>query len=274
MLTVYNIDDGSDLRRGKVASLLLPQEDLLERLVALIHNKPKCWRTTKKGWFGRVKKVSVCTWEGVVCDEAQTITRLLWTSTYGFYLRGALSWPYLPKSLHHGHVVRQRGLQGNITEIQYPSNLISLTAGHSSFSGTLDLTHLPPTLLELKLQKNHIHGGLDFSALPLTLRVLLLHGNRFTGSVQLDNLPGTLQRLQLDHNFLEGELDLKNLLESKNQNFDLDVRYNQFSSYAPNVTLPGNVRYLPQRMQETSDDSSSGSSSYSLSDSMTDLHSY
>ena len=76
MHCLYSVDDGSDLRRGKVTSLLLPQEDMVERLISNVTEKHKSWRTTKKNMFGRVQRLSVCQWRGVTCDKEEMVRRI------------------------------------------------------------------------------------------------------------------------------------------------------------------------------------------------------
>mmetsp|Transcript_2631 Transcript_2631/g.3513 ORF Transcript_2631/g.3513 Transcript_2631/m.3513 type:complete len:251 (+) Transcript_2631:43-795(+) len=249
MFTVYNADDGSDLRRGKVSSYLLPQEDMMERFVSPILEKPKSWKTSKKGWFGKVKKVSVCTWLGVVCDSTQTIIGISWYHSFRtLRLRGHLSWDNLPKTLLHIAVVGHPRLEGAVTEIQYPEQLDYFIAETNVLSGALDLTNLPRTLTEMMVQSNRFSGEINLTALPPMLLQLFLDRNLFTGTIKLDKLPETIQYLGLHRNRLEGVVDLKTLLKPTNRDVivHLDLRRNNFSSYAPDVKLPSYVMYLPQ----------------------------
>ena len=78
MHNLCGIDDGSDLRLGKVTALLLPEEDMLERFVSNVTEKDESWRTTKKNInvFRRVKRVSPCNWWGFVCNEKQQVEEI------------------------------------------------------------------------------------------------------------------------------------------------------------------------------------------------------
>ena len=272
MLTVYNVDDGADLRRGRVNSLLLPQEDLVERFVSLLHDKPKSWRTTKKGWFGKLKSVSVCTWQGAACDSTRTITGLTWPRS-DVFLNGQLCWQYLPRSLLRVNIAHHGRLQGDLTDIQYPPGLYSLIAGYNSFSGTMDLTNLPDPLIELKLDSNLLSGNLNLSSLPPVLHVLLLDRNRFSGTISLDKLPMSLYSLQLSHNLLKGVAEFQCHITPKSRPLHIDLRFNQFTSYTPTVKLPSNLKYCPQMSdrRRTYSCSDSSSSSDCTTDSYADF---
>ena len=95
MLNLYCVDDGRDLRRGKVSMALLPQEQMMERFTENVRHKMKSWKTTKRrGLLGRVKIVSVCTWQGVTCNERSEISSVNWDL---LNIGGKLNFEFLPK---------------------------------------------------------------------------------------------------------------------------------------------------------------------------------
>ena len=122
ILESHIMDDGSDLRRGKVRRELLPQENVLEEFLRGETLRHPTWITEKKRFFGGIKKVSPCTWRGITCDPENNIISII--GSYGSpILEGNLSWRDLPPTL-----VR---LQLH----QYPK-----------LRGVIDLTNFPPCL--------------------------------------------------------------------------------------------------------------------------------
>ena len=202
----YCIDDGSDLRRGKVTSLLLPQEDMLERFISNLTGRHKSWRTTKKNMLGRVKHVSVCKWKGVTCDKDQTVRYIEWCS---MNLLGTLKWELLPYTVVSCKLIRNR-LMGTVELDTLPSSLSLLILADNTFTGELHLSDLPDTLQNFSVNDNKFEGSVDLTNLPSTLNALYLNNNQLSSAVDLSHLPD-LEYLYLNNNMFTGPLSLGHL---------------------------------------------------------------
>ena len=200
MQRVSTLDDTSDLRRGKVTSLLIPQEDLLERLISDLNGKDKTWRTTKKGMFGRVKSISPCTWKNVICNEGGEVTSLNWSA---MALSGLLQWDNLPRTLLTCDVSRNR-ISGNVQLDRLNPPITVLDTGMNFLGGGVELTNLPDSITRLSLNTNVFGGSINLYHLPQGLERLMLHRNSFDNCPDLSCLPSTLQVLNLSDNTFSG----------------------------------------------------------------------
>ena len=237
IMYVFCIDDESDLRRGKVTSLLLPQEDMLERFISNLTKTHKSWRTTTKQMFGRVKRVSVCQWRGVACHKDQTVSQIEW---FSMKLSGTLQWEFLPYTLQCCNLVNNR-LGGSLQLDILPAQLTYLTLSVNTFIGELNLTQLPNTLHTLELRDNQFEGSVNLTNLCSALKFLYLHENKLSGAVDLSHLPKNLQYLQLSRNRLTGSLSLQHLPSSLTY-FLSD--HNCFSGLVVFGCLPENLQFL------------------------------
>ena len=201
------IDDGSDVHRGKVTSMLLPQEDRLERFISNLTIRDKSWRTTKKNAFGRVKRLSVCKWRGVTCDASQQATKIIWT---WMKLQGTLQWDYLPESVFRFDSSFCR-LTGPVFLVALPPRLTYFNLERNIFIGELNLSDLPRILCTLWLNDNKFDGSVDLTLLPCGLEYLYLRNNQLSGAVDLSHLPTNLRNLDLSSNRFTGPLSLQHL---------------------------------------------------------------
>ena len=161
------MDDSSDLRRGKVTALLLPPEELLERFISDVEPRSRhpTWRLAKKGVFGHVKSVSVCTWYGVTCDAQHRLRRIRWDD---MGLERQVQWEFLPQTLTACSFLRNR-LTGSLLLDALPPQLTYLHVSSNRFGDELSLTNLPPTTESLWFNDNRFEGSVDLTHLPLRL---------------------------------------------------------------------------------------------------------
>jgi len=237
MLSLSGRDDGSDLRRGKVTALLLPQEDMLERFLSNVTEKHDSWRTTKKNWFGRVERISACSWLGFTCNEHQQVENIHFTRKR---LKGSLQWEYLPPTILSCNVA-EHDFTGSLSLHALPSRMIELKAKGNKFSGELCLTRLPDTLTYLNLAKNLCEGSVDVTQLPAGLISILLSQNNLSGNVDLSRLPQHLKTLILSDNEFTGPLDLQHLPLGIDW---IRVSHNNFSGLLDLQHLPPALYFL------------------------------
>ena len=216
------MDDGSDLRCGRVRRELLPQEHVLEEFLRGATVRDRTWITEKRRLFGGMKKVSPCTWKGVSCNADQNIVSI--TSSKGIpQLEGNLSWGALPSTLTSVGLRSYPNLWGEINLDYLPARMQHFCLSGTSMSGTLSLQNLPPKLETLKLERNRFSGNLDLSTMTAEcLKELGLRENKLTGSIILSALPRGLRTLDLSSNDFTGPIDLRALPRNLHQ-FNLSI---------------------------------------------------
>ena len=76
---IYTADtQPSSNRRGKVSTLLAPQEELMSVLISNLTHHPSSWVRQKRSFFGQLREVSPCTWKGVLCDSRANVLDIRW----------------------------------------------------------------------------------------------------------------------------------------------------------------------------------------------------
>ena len=235
----YCIDDGFDSRRGKVNSMLLPPEDMLESFISNLTVRHQSWRKGKRNMFGRKQRVSVCKWLGVTCDMDQNVRRIEWIS---FDLLGSLQWGSLPNTLVACNLFDNK-LGGFVVLGFLPPNLLSFTLTSNAFVGEISLTHLPSKLETIRMTDNQFVGSVDLTNLPSGLKHLYLNKNKFSGTVDLSHLPD-LKYLYLSSNRFTGPLSLRHLSESLEF---VSFHHNYFSGLVLFDQLPKSLIFLSVR---------------------------
>ena len=205
------MDDGSDLRCGRVRRELLPQEHVLEEFLRGATVRDRSWITEKRRLFGGMKKISPCTWKGVACNADQNIVSVV--SRKGIpQLEGNLSWGALPSTLTSVELWSYPNLWGEINLDYLPACMEHFCLTGTSMSGALSLQNLPSKLERLKLERNRFSGNLDLSTMSAEcLKELGLRENELTGSMILSALPRGLKILDLSSNDFAGHIDLRAL---------------------------------------------------------------
>ena len=227
-------DDGSDLKLGRVNLSLVPQEILMERFIDGLHVTPPSWKFTKKRYLGLSSThVSICTWEGIICDKDQIVRRVLSGS---HNLAGSLHYQYLPRGVHELRIGRKGpDISGDLDLLFLPESLKIMSVQGNAHNSTISLGSLPSSLTLLNVSDNQLHGELDLTHLPDNLTHLLLNMNLFSGSISLTQLPEKLKVLRLDHNHIEGPVDLTSLPTNLT---DLILVQNRFSGTISLEKLP------------------------------------
>ncbi|TKY57001.1 LRR receptor serine/threonine-protein kinase [Spatholobus suberectus] len=165
--------------------------------------------------------VSPCKWEGIVCDESNSVTAIN---------------------------VANLGLKGTLHSLNFSSfpRLLSLDISDNSFSGTIpqQIANLS-RVSQLKMDANHFTGSIPISMMKLaSLSYLNLIGNKLSGPIpqEIGELR-SLERLLLDANGLSGTIPptigtLPNLVE-------LSLSRNSISgTIPPSVTNLTNLKFL------------------------------
>ena len=278
ILCLQCVDDGSDLRRGKVFSSGLPQEELLRRFAEPLDYKHPSWRLIKKNWFRREVAVSVCTWMGIACNDERRVIALDWSKfvlrlkkvylegdegtvtkrkDLPLSLEGELDWRYLPPSLARITVTHHLGIHGNVTWDALPPALRTLRIYRNRLGGTVELNVLPQTLLELDASRNHFIGPVDLEHLPQYMRLVNLAHNQLEGELHFRNIPLSIKELNLGWNRFSGKIIFPALHEEHLKGgLRLDVRKNELEGYSAEESAPRDLLYLPQDKEiDCSDDS-------------------
>mmetsp|Transcript_40210 Transcript_40210/g.55925 ORF Transcript_40210/g.55925 Transcript_40210/m.55925 type:complete len:211 (-) Transcript_40210:24-656(-) len=192
MICFSGVDHSSNLRRGKVASMLLPQSEMMEQFIANLSVKHPSWRTTQRKMLVTVKEVSVCTWDGITCNGREEIVRLTYKGDK-LRLVGTLQWKCLPQTILTLRLV-SNGISGEVKWDNLPVQMVSLSLVNNQFSGTLQLECLPRDIVCIFLSENRFSGELAFENLPSSLQQLYLCGNQdLHGVVDIKALPSTLE---------------------------------------------------------------------------------
>ena len=202
----------------------------MQGLIELIENPHPTWITHKKNRWGRRKSVSVCTWQGVRCQELNQLYSIWWDhSARTSFLRGNLSLVFLPDLVSffvHGHVELRGTLPLDRMAVQ---SVKDIQMQGNRFSDHPEFRYLPQRLEELNLGKNSFWGELDLQALPPGLRKLSLYDNNFSGTADFRNLPLSM---------LEINLQTNNLLSALFQEEPKPI--NGYSTVTVNIFLGGN----------------------------------
>ena len=184
----------SDSVAHRVRRADLPQEYTLALFIKSLPNPRKSWST----------HTPACEWEGVKCNEKNSVERLEWS---GLGLSGEFQWSSLPSSLLHLNLSSGFNynstcvyLKGEIPHVDFaslPRGLLELILKELGISGSLEVSDLPPSLRILDLYGNNIQGSLDFTAFPETMIKIFLHCNSIYGVPDFSKLPHGLQTLSV-----------------------------------------------------------------------------
>ncbi|KAB2601020.1 receptor-like protein 2 [Pyrus ussuriensis x Pyrus communis] len=151
-----------------------------------------------------------CRWEGITCDPAGRVTRLLLPSKR---LKGVIS-PFL----------------GNLTHLSHLNLSHNILYGHLEAGFFLSLSRLQI----LDLSYNLLSGELPLSPPPIYIRIVDLSSNQFNGTIP----PSFLQRawnlsnLNVSNNLLKGQIPSFNCSYSPFLR-SLDFSHNDFSGIIP-----------------------------------------
>jgi len=122
LILIFLIDikqsEESDYFPSKVHSVLLTVEFVLLQFIENITNPHTSW----------TGDTPACEWRGVVCEEKQKVTKILWFSM---------------------------NFQGKITWSTFPCSLRYLDLFDNELTGHVDLTHLSEGLNELWIMQNY-----------------------------------------------------------------------------------------------------------------------
>ncbi|XP_027351412.1 MDIS1-interacting receptor like kinase 2-like, partial [Abrus precatorius] len=207
----------------------------LEAASLASHHRLEANALLKSGWWNQsqLDSYNVCEWDGLVCNDAGSITRI----TYPYFITSGIRLATLNLSAFKNLErldFRRSGLEGtippqigNLPKLTYldmsynhlegeiPHSLANLTQletlmiSNNYFNGTFPLSLLNLTKLEyLDISNNQLHGSLPSNLHQLTkLRELLLNDNSFIGTLpfSLTNL-SQLACLDISNNQLRGSL--------------------------------------------------------------------
>ncbi|KAG5042094.1 hypothetical protein JHK87_006009 [Glycine soja] len=178
-----------------------------------------------------------CKWNGIVCNEAQSVTEI--STTKYFYIPPTeahiqnFNVTAFPNLIHLD--LSRLGLKGKIpTEISFLKKLIYLDLSSSCLQGELPSSLSSLTQLEtLNISNNFLTGVIPPTLGQLkNLTLLSLDSNQFEGHIpeELGNLRG-LKQLTLSNNSLNGSIPstLEHLIHLK----VLDLSYNKIFGVIP-----------------------------------------
>ena len=154
--------------------------------------------------------LDVCEWDGVHCDESETVTSVSLSGAYS----GLARLDFLPakvQKFHFGSFVIRGQISGTLDVAGFPATLQDFDISQNVFYGTIDLPKLPRGFLYFSIETNGFAGSCDLCGLPPNLEAIDLSSNKFTGSVCLTALPDTLYDVLLHRNFFEGQVRLEKL---------------------------------------------------------------
>ena len=239
---LYSADPSAKTSLGRITYDLLPEQTLMELMIAGLDDKTKSSFMDGSGEF-----VDVCQWTGVDCGFKDEIRRINWFSLF-CRVSGSLNLECIPRSvvqlvIERKYASSKQGpadpMGGILQTEKLPDSLLGFKLDSLWMRGSVDMTKLPSSLKTFEIPRNLFEGSCDLTALPQSLETFDVYHNSFTGSVSFENLPEVLSELNLSQNFFSGSLSLENLPLYL---FKVDISKNSFSGSFVLERVPKQLR--------------------------------
>ena len=208
----------ADGHLGRVDITSLSDQTLMEILVDGLSEAEKQKFKDKNEIFA-----DVCDWEGVECDDTESVT-----SVVKIARDGSISLEYMPPKLKNFQMY-MAGLTGTLETSVLPKSLEDLQIGYNKFYGSVDFASLPGNLQILSMYSNKFAGSVMLKKLPLSLEKLVIDDNDFNGSLCLENLPPKIVYLNASSNAFTGDFVLQSV---PNKQITISAVRNSFSATA------------------------------------------